>query len=154
MCFQAFYQKDMTVLSFCKQTLHLPWFCRLRASAGEGAGGRQHLPPPHLFEKKKLRNTHFQWKGIFDGIRIFVWRTSPTHRNLWLVRFDPISSVAILYKTALSRRLLRFHQPGDVIYKNGVFFIKVLKSPRSYDFLKGLVHDNAHVWVLTLADRF
>ena len=32
---------------------------------------------PLLFEGKKieLRNTYFQIKGIFDGIRIFVWRT-------------------------------------------------------------------------------
>ena len=50
-----------------------------------------------FFENKiilKSRSTHFQIKGIFDGIRIFVWQTSPTHPNLWLVRFDPISSVA------------------------------------------------------------
>ena len=51
--FQAFDQKDMTVLSFCKQTLHLPWFCRLRATAGEGAGGGASLSPlPPPFEKK------------------------------------------------------------------------------------------------------
>ena len=61
MCFQAFYQKDMTVLSFCKQTLHLPWFCRLRASAGEGAGGRQHLPPS-TFLKKKIKKYPFSMK--------------------------------------------------------------------------------------------
>ena len=24
-------------------------------------------------------------------MRIFDWQTSPTHLNLWLVRFDPIS---------------------------------------------------------------
>ena len=62
----------------------------LTARAG-GAGGA-----PHFLKTKiiiKLRNTHFQIKGIFDGIRIFVWQTSPTHPNLWLVRFDPISSV-------------------------------------------------------------
>ena len=54
-------------------------------------------------------------------------------QNLWLVRFDPISQGEhkrvwgtlfslgkpqndFLYKTDLSRRLLRFHQPGDVVY--------------------------------------
>ena len=54
-------------------------------------------------------------------------------QNLWLVRFDPISQGEhkrewgtlfsrgkpqndYLFKTALSRRLLRFHQPGYVVY--------------------------------------
>ena len=49
---------------------------------GGGAGGAR-VPP--LFAKKiiiKLRNTHFRIKGIFDGIRIIDWRTSPEHRNL------------------------------------------------------------------------
>ena len=48
---------------------------------------------PHFLKKKKekKRNTHLQIKGIFDGIRIFDWQTSPKHPNLWLVRFDPIS---------------------------------------------------------------
>ena len=32
-------------------------------------------------EKEKKRNTHFQIKGIFDGIRIFDWQTSPRHPN-------------------------------------------------------------------------
>ena len=37
-----------------------------------------------------------------------------------------IISVKPQNETALSRRLLRFHQPGDVVYaqKNGVFFYK------------------------------
>ena len=40
------------------------------------------------------------------------------------------------YNTTLSCRLLRFHQPGDVVYAQTMesFFIKVLTSPRSYDF--------------------
>ena len=45
---------------------------RSRASAGGGAVGAS--PLPQLFEKKKTekkRNTYFQIKGIFDGIRIF-----------------------------------------------------------------------------------
>ena len=49
------------------------------------------------------------------------------------------------YKTALSRRLLRFHQPGDrcsICTNNGVFFIKVHKSPRSYDFSKQIELDD------------
>ena len=64
----------------------------LTARAGGGA-------PPFWKTKIiiKLRNTHFQIKGIFDGIRIFVWQTSPTHPNLWLVRFDPMSSVVSLH---------------------------------------------------------
>ena len=36
---------------------------------------------PHFLKKKKKRNTHFQIKGIFDGIRIFDWKTSPNHPN-------------------------------------------------------------------------
>ena len=49
-----------------------------------------------------------------------------------------------LYKTTLSRRLLRFHQPGDEVYAQTMesFFIKVLKSPRSYDFLKQIELDD------------
>ena len=51
-----------------------------------------------------------------------------------------------LYKTALSRRLEGFHQPGDVrsVCTNSMdsFFIKVLKSPRSYDFLKQIELDD------------
>ena len=52
----------------------------------------------------------------------------------------------IFTKTTLSRRLLRFHQRGDAVYicNNCVFFfIKVLKSPRSYDFLKQIELDDA-----------
>ena len=49
-----------------------------------------------------------------------------------------------IYKTALSRRLLRFHQPGDVVYAQTMvfFFIKVHKSPRSYDFSKQIELDD------------
>ena len=36
---------------------------------------------PHFLKKKKKRNTHFQIKGIFDGIRIFDRKTSPKHPN-------------------------------------------------------------------------
>ena len=35
---------------------------------------------PDFFEEKeeeKKRNTHFQIKGIFDGIRIFDWQNHP-----------------------------------------------------------------------------
>ena len=79
-------------------------------------------PPPHLLKKNpiKLGNTHFQIKGIFDGIRVLDWRNLPKHPNLLLVHFDPISHGKpqndYLYKTVLSRRLLRFHRPGDVVY--------------------------------------
>ena len=48
---------------------------------GEVLGGQG----PPTFCKKiiiKLRNTHFLIKGIFDGIRIIDWRTSPEHPNL------------------------------------------------------------------------
>ena len=51
---------------------------------GEVLGGGEGRVPP-LFAKKiiiKLRNTHFLIKGIFDGIRIIDWRTSPEHPNL------------------------------------------------------------------------
>ena len=44
---------------------------------------------------------------------------------------------------ALSRRLLRFHQPGDVVYAQTMeSFIKVLKSTLSYDFLKQIDLDD------------
>ena len=48
-----------------------------------------------------------------------------------------------LYKNALSLRLLRFHHPGDVVYAQTMeyFFITVLKSPRSHDFLKQIEPD-------------
>ena len=95
-----------------------------RARVGRGAGGGGGGAAPHFLKKKK---------GIFGGKRIFDWRTSRKYPNLWLVRFDPISQGEhkrewgtlfslgkpqndFLYKTALSRRLLRFHQPGDVVY--------------------------------------
>ena len=40
-------------------------------------------PGPPTFEKKiELRNTHFLINGIFDGIRILDWWTSPKHTNL------------------------------------------------------------------------
>ena len=46
--------------------------------------------------------------------------------------------MTIFTKLHLARRLLRFHQSGDVIYAQTMesFFIKVLKYPRNYDFLK------------------
>ena len=44
---------------------------------------------------------------------------------------------------ALSHRLLRFHQPGDVVYAQRMeSFIKVLKSTLSYDFLKQIDLDD------------
>ena len=44
---------------------------------------------------------------------------------------------------ALSRRLLRFNQPGDVVYAQTMeSFIKVLKSTLSYDFLKQIDLDD------------
>ena len=43
----------------------------------------------------------------------------------------------------LSRRLLRFHQPGDVVDAQTMeSFIKVLKSTLSYDFLKQIDLDD------------
>ena len=58
-----------------------------------GRGWEGQGPPPNFLKKEiiNLRNMHFQIKGIFDGIRIFDWRTKPKRPNLWLVRFDPIS---------------------------------------------------------------
>ena len=63
---------------------------------------------PHFLKTKiiiKLKDAHFQIKGIFGGIRIFVWRTSPTHPNLWLVRFDPISSLVSPLGDITSRKI-------------------------------------------------
>ena len=50
----------------------------------------------------------------------------------------------IFTKLHLARRLLRFHQSGDVIYAQTMesFFIKVLKYPRNYDFLKQIKLDD------------
>ena len=60
-----------------------------------------------------------------EGIRIFGSRTSQKHLNLLLVRFNLVDFIyyrmrskprnAYLYKTALSRRLLRF-QTSQAIY--------------------------------------
>ena len=49
-----------------------------------------------------------------------------------------------LYKTTLSLGLLLFHLPGDVVYAQEMdsFFIEVLKSPQSYDFLKQIELDD------------
>ena len=64
-----------------------------------------------------------------------------------------------LYKTALSRRLPRFHQLGDVVYAQTVesFFIKVVNSPRSQDFLKQIelddTVDNEEVSVIISAEH-
>ena len=47
---------------------------------GEAPASPPPPPPPNFFKKKKTRkkrNTHFQIKRIFDGIRIFDWQTSP-----------------------------------------------------------------------------
>ena len=53
-------------------------------------------------------------------MRVLDWRNLPKHPNLLLIHFDPISHGKpqndYLYKTVLSRRLLRFHRPGDVVY--------------------------------------
>ena len=64
--------------------------CINRARAGGGAGRGQ--GPPTFCKRiiTKLRNTHFLIKGIFNGIRIIDWRTSPEHPNLCLVHSDPI----------------------------------------------------------------
>ena len=50
---------------------------------GEGLGARPPTPD-HFLKKKerKLTNKNFLLKGIFDGIRILDWRTSPKHPNL------------------------------------------------------------------------
>ena len=118
----------------------LLWFLA-KARAGRGAG---EASPPFFWKKK----------GIFGGKRIFDWRTLPKYPNLWLVRFDPISQGEnkrewgtlfslgkpqndFLYKTDLSRGLSAFSPARCVVYglqKQWSLFIKVLKSPGSYDF--------------------
>ena len=63
--------------------------CYLKHSiiSGPTLGEAPAFPRPPNFlkkrkkEKEKKRNTHFQIKGIFDGIRIFDWQTSPRHPN-------------------------------------------------------------------------
>ena len=50
--------------------------CAAGPAQGEGLGASS--PPSQFFERKKKekkRNTYFQIKGIFDGIRIFDWQT-------------------------------------------------------------------------------
>ena len=85
--------------------------------------GRGWGAAPHFLKKKEsLMEKEYSTGGPRRSIQ-----------NLWLVRFDPISQGEhkrewgtlfsrgkpqndYLFKTALSRRLLRFHQPGDVVY--------------------------------------
>ena len=53
--------------------------------------------------------------------------------------------MTVFTKLHLVRRLLRFHQSGDVKYAQTMeffFFIKVLKYPRNYDFLKQIKLDD------------
>ena len=92
-----------------------------RWERGWGEGGQ---PPTFLKKKRKesLMEKEYSTVGPCRSIQ-----------NLWLVRFDPTSQGEhkrewgtlfsrgkpqndYLFKTALSRRLLRFHQPGDVVY--------------------------------------
>ena len=51
--------------------------CAVGPAQGEGLGGAAPRPPPHFMKKRKekKRNTYFQIKRIFDGIRIFDWQT-------------------------------------------------------------------------------
>ena len=72
-----------------------------------------------------------------QSIQIYDWSVS--------MLYHVVSLNDYLYKTTLSRRLLRFHQPGDVVYAQTMesfFLIKVIKSPRSYDFLKQIELDD------------
>lgn len=69
--FQAFYQKDMTVLSFCKQTLHLPWFLPSkghRRGRGWGGGGPVPPPPPPGFATGKVRLCQTQVVDLIDHL--------------------------------------------------------------------------------------
>ena len=50
-------------------------------------------------KKEKKRNTHFQIKGIFDGIRIFDWQTSPKHPPLMIGPFR--SYIMVILKTTI-----------------------------------------------------
>ena len=74
-----------------------------------------------------------------------LWLSGEPKRAEWGILFSlgkPQNDY--LYKTAFNRRLLRFYQPGDVVYAQTIdsFFIKVLKSPRNYDFLKQIELDD------------
>ena len=79
----------------------------------------------------------YQTGGPRQSIQIYDWSVSI------LYHYGKLQS-DYLYKTTLSRRLLRFHQPGDVVYAQAMesFFIKVLESPLSYDFLKQIELDD------------
>ena len=72
--------------------------------------------------------------------------------NIWLVRLDPISSVASL-KTNIFTKLLSVvdlcvftSQVMWYMYKQwSLYFIKVLKTPRNYDFLKQIEREDISV---------
>ena len=112
--FGAFRTQETCLLTLfhsndCKNFVRLVFKKSARFLKIKKSWPRHGPPPPPSFWKKNitLRNTHFQIKGIFDGIRVLDWRSLPMHPNLWLVHFDPIShgkpQNAYLYKTALSR---------------------------------------------------
>ena len=86
-----------------------------RARAGGGAVGAGF---PHFLKKKinKIKNYTFSTRNLWWNKNFRLAGHADASKLIWLVRFDPISSVVSLYKTALSRRLLRIQQPGDVIY--------------------------------------
>ena len=127
---------------------HVPSFLPQNAGPAQGEGLGASGPP--LFEKKIIiiRNTHFQIKGWWNkNIRladhaeaskfmIGPFRSSIQYHKVSLFHEAIVVSEAPrctsfslgkpqndnLYKAALRRRLLRFHQPGDVVYSQTMFF--------------------------------
>ena len=101
--------------------------CRLqpllyhRARSGGWGGGGGHAPPPPLLEKIIiLRNTHFQIKGIFDGIRI-DWPTSPS-----IEIYD--WSVSILYHKVSPRETFSPARWCSLRTNNEVFLLQTVSN--------------------------
>ena len=112
-----------------------------RRGRGWVFGGRA----PPLFEKKKNQIK----KNTFSNIRNLWWNKNIRLGDLaeaFKFMIGPFQSYIIYYKTALSRRLSEAFSPArwcSICTNNRVFFfIKVLKSPRSYDFLKQIELDD------------
>ena len=72
-----------------------------------------------------------------------IWSVSILYHKVSTRENEVPYSLVVSLKTALSRKLLRFHQPGDVVDAQTMeSFIKVLKSTLSYDFLKQIDLDD------------
>ena len=113
---------------------------------------------PTLLKKKKC--TISNKRNLWWNKNIRLANLAGTS-NIWLVRFDPISSVVSL-KTNIFTKL---HSAVDLcvftsqvmyyMYKQwSLYFIKVLKSPGSYDFLEQIELDHISVTISAEHDKW